>query len=226
MRPAPPEFRLSPVSYLVILLLGVAWPAASFYFMDLQYDFSQFSNKLSEIYYPTIALQLLTLLGVFVATRTERVGWSDLGLRNFNRWTPLQAAAFFIGANLVLYLLQLLVVGSAPDSFSDIQELLPKTTHERIVWLVLCMVVAISEEVTFRGYLLTRIARLTRGQVWIGVLLSSIAFASGHFYQGWGGFVLILVYGLMFSALYLTTDSLWPGITAHFVQDAIVIFMP
>jgi membrane protease YdiL (CAAX protease family) len=225
--PQPPsEFRLSPVSWLVLLLMGIAWPTFSFYFMDLQLDLFKFSNRLVEIYYPTIIIQLLTLLMILVAVKLERVGLHDLGLSGWTRWTIPQAIGFLIGANAILYLLQFIVIGAAPDSMPGLAELLPQTGTERLVWLLLSLVVAVSEEVVFRGYLLTRIARLSRGWLWPAAIISSAAFASGHLYQGLGGFVLVFIYGLMFVGLFAWTKSLYPAIIAHFIQDALVVLAP
>lgn len=86
--------------------------------------------------------------------------------------------------------------------------------------------VAVTEEITFRGYLLSRITRLAGGRVWIAVFVSSAAFASGHLYQGLGGFALIFVYGLLFAGLVLYSRSLYPAIIAHFLQDVSVLFVP
>ncbi len=227
MQAAPERFRFTPLSLLVILLMGLVWPLLSFYFLDSQLGMADdVADPASDIYYPTMVIQLITLLLILIAVRSERVGVDDLGLARFSKWTIVQAAVFFIAANLTLLFLQLLIAGNAPGSFADVKELLPHTGHEKVVWVILCLVVAFCEEVVFRGYLISRITRLARGRVWIGIILASLSFASGHLYQGVGGFVLIFVYGLMFSALYIKTGSLYPGIIAHFVQDALVVVAP
>jgi membrane protease YdiL (CAAX protease family) len=156
----------------------------------------------------------------------ERVRVNDVGFRNFNRWTIPLALAFLLAANFFLWILQMLIAGGSPTSFADIESILPHTSGEKIFWVILTAVVAVNEELTFRGYLISRISRLAGGRTWVGVLISSLAFASGHVYQGSGGFVLIFIYGLMFSLLYVKTGSIYPGIIAHFIQDAIVAIIP
>ncbi|MFH2054733.1 MAG: CPBP family intramembrane glutamic endopeptidase [bacterium] len=225
--PRPPaDFRLTPVSWLVLLLMGVVWPAFSFYFLDEQMMLFQFDNLLMEVYYPTITIQLLTLLMILIAVKIERAGFRDLGLSGWNRWTIPQAIGFLIGANGILFLLQMIVLGAAPDSMPGFAEMLPSTGTEKMVWLLLSLTVAFSEEIVFRGYLLTRIARLSRGQLWLAAIISSAAFASGHLYQGLGGFVLVFIYGLMFVGFFVYTKSLYPAIIAHFIQDALVVIAP
>jgi len=163
---------------------------------------------------------------VFLAARSEKVALADLGLRGFGRWTLLQAVAFVVLANLILAVLQSALFTQAPQSFGEIANMIPQTLFARWMWAILCVIVAVSEEVTFRGYILTRISRLAGGRIWVGVIASTIAFASGHLYQGVGGVALIAVYGVMFAGLYLFTGSLYPGIVAHFLQDMVVLLIP
>ena len=221
------QFRFTPVSYLLLLGLVVAWPLLSFLFLQSQLDLtSRIEEPVSEIYLPTMVIQMVILLAVLLAVLSERMPLADIGLKNFNRWTIPLATAFLFGANIILQILQFVILSGAPDSITAAAALLPRTGFEKLLWLLLCAIVAFAEEIAYRGYLLTRISRLSGGQWWLAVLLSSFAFASGHLYQGFGGFALIFVYGLMFSALYLRTGSLFPGIIAHFLQDSLVLLLP
>jgi membrane protease YdiL (CAAX protease family) len=224
----PPEgFKLTAVSYLTLLLLAVLWPLSSFVFLGSQMDILQeVVDPVSEVYYPTMAVQLITILLVFIAVRSERVNMADVGVCGFNRRTIPQAVVFVIAANLILAVLQLTLFTQSPGSFNEITAMIPQTTFAKWIWVILCAIVAVGEELTFRGYILTRITRLAGGRVWVGVLASTIAFASGHLYQGLGGLVIIAVYGLMFAGLYLYTGSLYPLIIAHFLQDAMVLLVP
>jgi membrane protease YdiL (CAAX protease family) len=223
----PPRSQLNLISYLLLVVLAVLWPLVSFYFYEGQSNLTeQVTSAMFEIYLPTIVLQLAVLVVVLIALRSEQSPLKSIGLGQLSKWTIPVALFFLIGANITLWILQSLVVASDAGHFADIMALLPESTPEKIVWVVLCAIVAVSEELTFRGYLLTRIASLTGGRLWIGVLISTLAFASGHLYQGFGGFIVIFAYGLMFTALYLGTGSLWPGIIAHFLQDAMVILLP
>ena len=228
--PAPllkPQPRLTLISYLVLGLLVVFWPASSFLFLESQLDLAaDVVDPIFEIYLPTILVQLLILGAIVIAMRSEQARPADIGVRRFSRWTLPQAVVFLLFANVVLTGVQMLIASQSPDSFNEFGSLLPKTLIEKLLWIVLCAIVAVCEEVTFRGYILTRVTELTRGRLWIGVLVSTLAFASGHLYQGLGGFVLIFVYGLMFCGICLYTGSLYPAIIAHFLQDVSVLFLP
>ena len=74
--------------------------------------------------------------------------------------------------------------------------------------------VAFYEEVVARGLLLSQAERLLRG-VWLPVLLSSILFGLGHFYQGWFGVAQTALAGAVFAWLTIRWGTLWPAIIAH-----------
>ncbi|MGB5105431.1 MAG: type II CAAX endopeptidase family protein [Candidatus Zixiibacteriota bacterium] len=219
--------RLTLISYLVLGLLAIIWPFSSFVFLDSQLELaSEVVDPILEIYLPTILIQLLIMAAIVIAIRSEQARPGDIGVKNFSRWSFPQAIAFLLLANIVLSSVQITIAAQSPDAFTEFGSLLPKTMAEKSIWVVLCAIIAICEEVTFRGYILTRVTQIARGRIWIGVLVSTLAFASGHLYQGLGGFVLIFVYGLMFCGLCLYTGSLYPAIIAHFLQDAGVLFLP
>jgi uncharacterized protein len=227
MQQAPEGFKLTVVSYLTLLLLAVLWPLSSFIFFGSQMDLlKEVVEPVVDVYYPTMIVQLITLVLVFLAIRSEGVVFADVGLRGFNRWTVMKALVFLLAANLLLSVLQLALFEQSPGSFNEITGIIPRTSFAKLIWVILCAIVALSEEIVFRGYILTRVTRLAGGRVWVGVLAATLAFASGHLYQGIGGLAIIAIYGLMFAGLYLYTGSLYPGIIAHFLQDITLLFIP
>ena len=77
---------------------------------------------------------------------------------------------------------------------------------------------ALLEEFAFRGMLLGVLRKYGN---WSAILISSIIFALGH-----GNFVQIpfaLVFGLAAGMVVIITDSLWPAIIAHFINNALSI---
>lgn len=227
MHATPEGFRFTPISYLVLLLLAVGWPLSSVVFYDAQMNLlKEVADPLTEVYLPTMVIQLLTMMLAILAVKSESVSFADIGLKGFTRWTVVQAAVFVVAANLILSVFQLALFSQSPRSFNELTGMIPRTVLEQITWAILCVIVSFAEETVFRGYILTRVSRLTGGRTWIGVLAATIAFTSGHLYQGFGGLVIIFIYGLMFAGLYLYTGSLYPGIVAHFMQDIAVLLLP
>lgn len=84
--------------------------------------------------------------------------------------------------------------------------------------VVLLIVVAFSEEVVFRGYLMLRLKSVTGHMAWaIGV--SAMLFALAHGYQSWISICAIVAIGLIFSLIYLWRRSLVAPMVIHFIQD-------
>lgn len=99
-------------------------------------------------------------------------------------------------------------------------------TAQLILAAALVVVVAISEETIFRGYLILRFNQLTRSTV-VAVVLSSVIFAMGHGYEGTSGVATVGVMGLIFAIIYLWRKSLVAPMVMHFLQDFIgIVIVP
>jgi hypothetical protein len=92
-------------------------------------------------------------------------------------------------------------------------------------WLAISITAAFCEELTFRGFLITRVRAITKGGWFLPLVISSLAFGCGHSYQGLGGFILLTLLGLALGGLFLLTRSLWPVIIAHFIIDISAIYI-
>jgi membrane protease YdiL (CAAX protease family) len=78
---------------------------------------------------------------------------------------------------------------------------------------------AFGEEISYRGYLLTRAADIGERSTtayWFGIMLVSILFGYGHYYKGLSGIVDSGFAGLMLGAAYMLAGrNLWASIFAH-----------
>lgn len=100
--------------------------------------------------------------------------------------------------------------------------LTPHGWEQTAVAIVLVVVVAITEETIFRGYLLLRLAPVSRNIV-VAVILSSLIFSIGHGYEGGAGLATAGVMGTVFAVIYLWRGSLVAPMTMHFLQDFLVV---
>ena len=84
-----------------------------------------------------------------------------------------------------------------------------------IVWTF----VAFGEEISYRGYLLTRAADVgarSKTAYWVAVLLVSMLFGIGHYYKGPAGMVDSGMAGLVLGTAYMLSGrKLWACILAH-----------
>lgn len=168
-----------------------------------------------------VVVQGLIILGglqVLLALRGQ--GWRDIRLR------PLRAKD--IGLALLALLLVFAVnvsvsvaglwlasgsVAAHQERLSAFARLLAGDVSLLLVGGVM-LFTGLYEEMLARGFLLARWRVLLPG-VWGPVLLSSVLFGLGHFYQGWFGVVQTALVGVVFARLVLRWDTLWPAILAH-----------
>lgn len=83
---------------------------------------------------------------------------------------------------------------------------------------VFIFLIALCEEVIFRGYLLNRLRQLS-GSFWVGASLSSLMFALGHGYQGSAAVIAIGMAGFVLAAIAGWRQSLTAPIVMHFLLN-------
>ncbi len=83
---------------------------------------------------------------------------------------------------------------------------------------------AIAEEFLFRGTLIPFLRMCFRNNIHLAVVLSAILFSAfhGQFY----GFLPRMVLGMLIGYLFIYSKSIWPGVLAHFINNAIAISIP
>lgn len=84
---------------------------------------------------------------------------------------------------------------------------------------------AVTEEAVFRGVLYAAIAR-SSGSIWLTVIVQAFAFAALHFEMGfpngWLGYVMVLVWGLILGYVRAQTRGLMAPIVAHVLADLVI----
>lgn len=176
--------------------------------------------------YATILRDLgLVALILYFAWR-NRESLRDLGLRWKGRaWRE-------IGLGLVLFVPFFYVTSWVEHLFVSLGLSVPKesnpiavpasTATEIALGTLLVVVVAFSEELIFRGYLIDRFRGSGLGTTG-AVILSTVVFALGHGYEGTAGVATVGVMGLIFAVVYLWRRSLTTSMTLHFLQDFLVV---
>jgi membrane protease YdiL (CAAX protease family) len=175
----------------------------------------------------TILMQWVIFLINFVGTFTEKTGLAGLQLVRIRGVDFAWAFSFLLVSNLILAGLAWFLAQVGLPMPGEIAFLVPKDSFGRVLWVLVSFTAGFCEEVAFRGYLMTRLRLLGKFKSWIiPTIVSTLVFGICHAYQGLPGFIVISVYGLMFSLMYIKTGRLWPCIIAHFFQDFSALFIP
>lgn len=177
------------------------------------------------------------LLLAWLSLRRRGLGWSAVGLerpRDITRAIVLGVVAGVGYAFLSLYVLDPLIdrlAGQPADlsEFAAVRGNVPML----VFWLLLSWTLAaVGEEVTYRGYIMNRVADFfgRTAAAWaMAALVASVLFGVTHLYQGVAGVVSNFVGALFYSSLYLLRNrNLWPPILAHGMENTvafILIFM-
>lgn len=159
-----------------------------------------------------VALGVLTLL-----LRRQDLTLGELGLGTPTSW---QGVALGLLVALAIIGVTLLNPAVGPNVL--------RFSLLKVLALVAALVAGVVEEVIFRGYLMTSVARMGKGRV-TQVVLSGVLFALAHLYgigsplallTTWGS---TLVLGLGLAVTYLVGKrSLTPVIIGHALVDAII----
>jgi len=189
--------------------------------------------KPENLTFPLVAIStilsdipLLCLVLYFVWRNRESFLSIGVTLRNGWREAAVGGLLFvplLLGMSLVEKVLRAggLSVPQEAPSF-----LVPSGAGQIALALLLLVVVAVSEEVIFRGYLIRRFTALSLNPV-AALILSSAVFALGHGYERSGGAVGVGILGLIFGAIYLWRNSLVAPMVMHFIQNFVgMILLP
>lgn len=213
------------IQKIFLLIMLIFYPAASL-LMGLtgRNDPSEITSKIEQVYIPTLLIQALLLGALWFTLFRSRARFAEIGFaREDISWSNAGSAViFFIGAWVLMVIIKGSMERSGYLAETDYFTLLPSSLLEGALWLCLSVGAAFSEELIFRGFVITRLQKLT-GRFWIGAVIGSAAFSLGHLYQGYGGVILTFLYGLLFAALFAARKSVFPCVVAHFLQDAVVL---
>jgi membrane protease YdiL (CAAX protease family) len=98
------------------------------------------------------------------------------------------------------------------------EELIPRNSREKGLFVLLSLAAGVGEEVVYRGWLIAVLAPVFDGP-WVAALVSSMAFSLLHAYQGPIGILRSGLMGFLFAAAFIVYGSLWPLIVVHVAVD-------
>ena len=177
---------------------------------------------------------ILFILG-WISLRLRDGGWKSAGLTRPKSWWKTMAWA--VGAAAVLQVGSELVVGPlahriwpAPEHVSSVVGSAALGWRQALTaLLIIWTFAAFGEELSYRGYLLTRAADIFErsGAAYvIAMILVALLFGFGHYYKGPAGVVDSTYSGLVLGCAYLLSGrNLWAAILAHGISDTFALLV-
>lgn len=206
------------MNYLFLILLAVVIPTLAW--LGRRQIAGGIEIPRAAVYGQALISQLL--IGAFAfavawRTHTSLARWFQLDRH------PLHAA-------LALLLLVVALLGMlfglrkiSPMERRIFELLAPSTTTERVQWIAICAVVAVTEEFVYRAVLPDVLQQLGAHPLFI-ISASSILFGLAHLLQGWKGFLITALFAVPLHLLVHLGGTLTQVIAIHFVYDVIAGF--
>lgn len=102
----------------------------------------------------------------------------------------------------------------------DFAALMPRNRAELAYAALLSINAGLSEELFFR-LALPLLLVLVTGNVWVAFALAAIVFGLAHLYQGLVGVVATTAVGVLLTAFYLASGSIWIAVLVHAAIDLV-----
>jgi membrane protease YdiL (CAAX protease family) len=172
---------------------------------------------------------VIIVFGMKYVWRLVNGNWASIGLVSDN-WKQdlLYGGMVGIALALVQYFIILPLTGGAQRS--DViasAEIIGNNPSGLVGAIILGWLAgAISEEIYYRGHIISSIHKLLGGErwaLWIATILSIGLFAYGHAYQGLIGVLNTGFIAVVYTGLFLWRKRLTPGIIAHGVYNTLAI---
>jgi len=179
--------------------------------------------------------EVLILFAVgMISIRLRNGSFSAMGLKRPESWLlilMIAIIAFVLRYLVGEYLIPLITKNFWPESVgpAEADEITGNIKMALIAFLLVWTFAAFGEEISYRGYLLTRAAEAggsSSAAYIVAVVLVSILFGYGHYYKGPTGVLDSAVGALIWGAAYLISGrNLWTTILAHGLNDTFAIIM-
>ena len=177
---------------------------------------------------------ILLIVG-WISLRVRDEGWKIAGLKRPESWW--KTLAWAIAAAAILQLGgELLVLPVASRIWPEPEHVSQVVESVRLGWpqllkslVIVWTLAAFGEELSYRGYLLTRVAdifgRSKIGYV-VGVILIGFLFGFAHYYKGMAGVMDSTYSGLVYGGVFIISGrNLWAAILAHGISDTFAMFV-
>jgi membrane protease YdiL (CAAX protease family) len=174
----------------------------------------------SNILLRAFIVQLVLFAITYIVARAHGMAiWSWTGLRVANLIIAAGALVLLLAAGSLAWHLR------TPEERRELwmRHVLPVTSAQWLLWLLLSLAAGIAEETAYRGVLVVILSSLTASFLF-ATLLSAAAFAIVHYPQGAKSMGWVFAIGLVMQAVVAATGTLYVAMGVHAVYDVTAAF--
>ena len=162
---------------------------------------------------------------IWVILRYRQQRFSTIGLEKSNIGNHILIGVVFtpVVAGIIICTMEIVIILS-PELLKQMEENADRLKDmvpilHPVYAAFFSLIIAGYEELIFRGFLLSRIRRLTQNWTW-AVILTTLLFTSLHaFDQTAPALIMVTLLSLSFSLMTIWRRSLWPAIITHALWD-------
>ncbi|MDY3364394.1 type II CAAX endopeptidase family protein [Riemerella anatipestifer] len=138
---------------------------------------------------------------------------------------PVATFALLLVVTLTMSLISIAVNKIGIESSTKTEETLYRIVCEnKFLLFFTCITAAVTEELLFRGYILSRIKKISNSS-WISVFVSALLFGLAHFgYNDFRSMFFPFIIGLIFGGFYVRYRSISILIISHFIIDVYSLY--
>jgi membrane protease YdiL (CAAX protease family) len=206
------------------LVLGVAWLLTRVNVPLSSINEALLSTISTALVY---ILTLLLVIGLpWLINKNNKTSLNDIGLKNLPTWMDIfiTPAGFIVYLILSAFLIMLATNFLPGFDANQIQEVGFSGLSQRyefiLAFVVLVVIVPISEEVLFRGFLFGKL--LKKIPIWAAVMVTSVLFAFLH--GAWNVAIDTFALSIVLCVLRQITGSIWPSILLHMTKNGIAYY--
>ncbi|MGK2931938.1 MAG: lysostaphin resistance A-like protein, partial [Solirubrobacterales bacterium] len=195
-------------------------------FLSLPFIFIDGSDPDDFALATTVAIQTCTAVGfvgvpfllAMLAGGGAKAALGRLGFRSFR----IRTGAKWIGLGTLTYFglaIAYSVIVGQPEQDDIAGDFGPIPLQI----LMIVLIAPIAEEVCFRGMLFGGVR--TRFPLPAAALIAGLVFGLLHYSTGWSAVPLLIGFGAILSVVYEKTDSLWPAIILHALNNGLALIV-
>ncbi len=210
-----------------LLIVLVGFPLIYFVYSLTPLAKELFEERNNSLFIPfwsgIITFHWISVFAVKAFLKQENKSLSDIGYRLNSKKTIILVFSYLAIALLVFGFTEwsLNYVSIDEEKLSKLSNFFPKTTAQRIFFIVTVFTAGVCEEIVYRGYLITKLTDLKINK-WLAIIPAGIAFVLTHgivSVSAYSQFLFYFIFALVLGVIFVLSKRLLPNIIIHLLFD-------